>query len=47
VLRIRGADNASITITALDEVTVQLEVDSDGDGSVDATIVTTWAELDA
>ena len=47
VLRIIGAGNGSITVTALDEVSVQLEVDEDGDGTVDATIITTWDELDA
>lgn len=47
VLRIIGAGNGSITVTALDETNVQLEIDENGDGTVDATIITTWAELDA
>jgi hypothetical protein len=47
VLRIIGAGNGSITVTALDEMSVQLEIDEDGDGTVDATIITTWDELDA
>jgi hypothetical protein len=44
-LRIIGADDGSITVTALDETSVELQVDTDGDGSVDATIMTTWTEL--
>lgn len=45
VLRIVGDKDGSITVTALDETSVELKVDADGDGVVDATIVTTWAEL--
>lgn len=47
VLRIVGASDGSITVTALDETSVQLDVDVDGDGTIDATIVTTWDELDS
>ena len=47
VLRIIGADDASITVTALDEMSVQLDVDTNGDGVTDVTIMTTWEELDA
>ncbi|MEM8769962.1 MAG: hypothetical protein AAGE43_21210, partial [Pseudomonadota bacterium] len=46
VLRIVGLDGGSILVTALDEVNVQLEVDEDGDGTVDVTIMTTWDELE-
>jgi len=46
-LRISGADGTSITVTALDEVSVQLEVDSDGDNVANVTIITTWVELNA
>ncbi len=46
VLRIVGLDNGSILVTALDEMSVQLDVDEDGDGTVDATIITTWDELE-
>lgn len=45
-LLITGADDASIRVTVLDNVNVQLEVDLDGDGSVDETLVRTWDELD-
>ena len=40
-----GTNNASIRITAIDEVTVMIEADYDGDGVSDATIETTWAAL--
>jgi len=45
VLRIVGANNTSIVVTALDEVNVQLDVDTDGDGVPNLMIVTTWVEL--
>jgi len=45
VLRIVGANNTSIVVTALDEVNVQLDVDTDGDGVANLMIVTTWVEL--
>jgi hypothetical protein len=38
-----GTNNSSIRITAIDEDTVLIEADYDGDGAVDATIETTWA----
>ena len=44
-LSISGADNTSITMTVLDSVFVQLEVDTDGDGMANETIVLTWVEL--
>ena len=44
-IEISGANNASIRIIALDETSVRLEVDSNGDGSVDDVIDTTWAAL--
>jgi hypothetical protein len=40
-----GTNNASIRITAIDEVTVMIEADYNGDGVTDATIETTWAAL--
>jgi hypothetical protein len=43
-LRVSGA-NSSARLIALDNVNVRIEVDSNGDGAVDQTIETTWAEL--
>lgn len=39
-------NSASVLITALDNINVQLEIDIDLDGTIDQTIVVTWAELD-
>jgi hypothetical protein len=44
-LKITGADDTSVTLIVIDSATVWLEVDSDGDGSVDDTIMTTWEAL--
>jgi hypothetical protein len=38
-------DGSTIDCIALDNVTVILEIDSDGDGTVDDTITTTWFDL--
>ena len=38
---------SSARITAVNSVDVQIEIDTDGDGMVDETIMTTWAELDS
>lgn len=46
VLQILGANDTGMIVTALDEVNVQIEVDTDGDGIADVTILTTWAELE-
>ncbi len=46
VMKFVGANNTSITLTALDSINVQLDVDTDGDGATDQTIATTWAALD-
>jgi len=40
-----GTNNASIRITAIDEVSVMIVADFNGDGVSDATIETTWAAL--
>jgi hypothetical protein len=40
-----GADNTSVTLTVIDSVNVQLDVDQDGDGVVDNTIMGTWSSL--
>jgi len=47
VLFIRGANNASITMTVLSETQVQLEMDYDGNGSVDETVILTWVEFES
>ncbi|MDH3546059.1 MAG: hypothetical protein OEN22_03120 [Gammaproteobacteria bacterium] len=38
-------DNSSIRLIAENNVDVTIEIDTDGDHNVDATILTTWAEL--
>lgn len=38
-------ENSSARLTAVDNVNVIIEVDTDGDGVIDDTINTTWAEL--
>jgi hypothetical protein len=38
-------DNSSVTITVIDSTSVQLDVDSDGDGIIDATSNETWTNL--
>jgi hypothetical protein len=40
-------DNSSARLIAIDNVNVRIEVDTDGNGTVDETINTTWAELTA
>jgi hypothetical protein len=44
-MRITGAGGAAITVIVLDETFVRLEVDVDGDGTVDETIDSSWADL--
>jgi hypothetical protein len=46
-LFIRGADGASITLTVLSNTQVQLEMDYDGNSTIDETVIVTWVELDA
>jgi hypothetical protein len=45
VMVVRGAAGSSESITVLDSVNVQVEVDVEGDGTVDETIQTTWGAL--
>jgi hypothetical protein len=45
-IRIIGANNASVLATVL-ATGMQLEIDSDGNGTVDTTRTLTWAEIDA
>jgi len=44
-VKLVGEGNSSVTVTPLDATNVRLEVDSNGDGSSDATIDTTWTAL--
>ncbi len=37
--------NSSARLTAIDNVNVRIDIDTDGNGTVDETINTTWAEL--
>lgn len=47
VIVVTGAGGSSLTLTVLDPVNVQLDVDEDGDGNPEQTLITTWAELAA
>ena len=38
--------SSSVLVTVLDNISVQLDIDIDLDGSIDRTIVATWADLD-
>lgn len=38
--------SSSVLLTVLDNISVQLEIDIDLDGTIDRTIMVTWAELD-
>ena len=40
-------DGSSLRLIAVNNIEVRIELDSDGDGIVDETILTTWAELTA
>ena len=42
---ITGANNSSVTLIAMDEVNVTLEVDADGDAIPEDIIPTTWDAL--
>jgi hypothetical protein len=42
VMLIKGNNNSSVKLTAIDDVFAQLEVDENGDGIVDHVINTTW-----
>ncbi len=39
-------DSSSVLVTVLDNISVQLDIDFDLDGTIDETIVVTWADLD-
>ncbi len=40
-----GEGGSSVTLVALSDIVVHLRVDTDGDGAIDETIVTTWQAL--
>jgi len=46
VLYIEGEMGANITATVLSANQVQLEMDYDGNGSIDETVIVTWVELE-
>ena len=41
-----GGNNSSARLTAIDNVNVRIDIDTNGDGAIDDTINTTWVELD-
>jgi hypothetical protein len=47
VLKVTGASNTSVILTALDNTNVRLDIDKNGDGAIDETVTTTWATLAA
>ena len=42
---ITGASGSTLLVTALNATQVQLQVDANGDGTVDGTTTTTWTAL--
>jgi hypothetical protein len=44
-LLITASDGSTLTIVALDELNVRLDIDYDGDSIIDTQMQTTWAEL--
>lgn len=46
-LVVTAADKSSVTLTVLNSTTVQLAVDKNGDGQIDETTTSTWAELNS
>jgi len=42
---VTGAANSSETITAVDSINITIDIDADGNGTVDQTINTTWGAL--
>ena len=47
VLTVTATDGTSLRLTALDTVNVRLEIDTNGDGAINETIDTTWADLES
>ncbi|MGB5623676.1 MAG: hypothetical protein WBN65_14375, partial [Gammaproteobacteria bacterium] len=46
VLYIEGSGGGNITATVLSSTQVQLDMDYDGNGSIDETLIVTWVELE-
>jgi hypothetical protein len=44
-LLVTAADNSAMLMVALDEFNLRLDIDADGDSTVDDQIMTTWAQL--
>ncbi|MGF6610244.1 hypothetical protein OKW45_005166 [Paraburkholderia sp. WSM4175] len=44
-MTVTAADQSSATLTAIDSTNVRIDIDSNGDGVIDQTINTTWADL--
>jgi len=47
VLKVLATNNSSVTLRALSNTNVRLELDTNGDGTIDETVNTTWATLAA
>lgn len=45
-VRIEGAAGSTLIVTAIDDVFVQLQVDTDGDGGFELEVITEWDELE-
>lgn len=46
-LKVVGSGNTSVTLTALDNTNVRLDIDKNGDGATDETVNTTWLALES
>ncbi len=44
-MTVTGANNSSVVVTAIDSTTVQLQVDANGNGTVDYTLTEPWSKL--
>ncbi|WP_233800700.1 hypothetical protein [Paraburkholderia sp. HP33-1] len=46
-MTVTAANNSTATLTAIDSTNVRIDIDSNGDGVIDQTINTTWADLNS
>lgn len=44
-LTVTATDNSTVTLTALDDTNVRLDIDLNGDSTIEETITTTWTDL--